>query len=57
MNGFINMYYHRDVYTLLNRLVHSVIDDIIGPVARAGSAEAAPPVEEANSILPGGLIE
>ena len=51
------MYYHRFVYTLLNSRVHSAIDDITSPVARAGIAEAAPPEEEANQIPPGGLIE
>ena len=49
--------YHRIVYTLLNRRVHSVIDDITGPVARAGSVEAEPLAEEANPIPPRGLIE
>ena len=51
------MYYHRLVYTLLNRLVHSVIDNIAGQVARAGNPKAVPPAEEANQIPPGGLIE
>ena len=57
VNRFISMYYYRSVYTLWNRRVHSVIDDITGPVARAGPAEAALPAEEANQIPPGGLIE
>ena len=51
------MYYHRFVYTLLNRPVHSVIDDITGLVACAYTADAAPPVEEANQVPSGGLIE
>ena len=51
------MYYHRSGYTLLNRRVHSVTDDITSPVARAGHAEAAPPAEEAYQIPPRGLIE
>ena len=51
------MYYHIFVYTLLNHRVHSVIDDITGPVARAGIAEAAPLAEEANQIPSRGLIE
>ena len=45
------------MYTLLNRCVHNVIDDITGPVAHAGSTEAASPAKEANRIPPGGLIE
>ena len=45
------------MYTLLNRRVHSVIDDVIGPVACAGPAEATPPAEKPNQIPPGGLIE
>ena len=53
----ISMYYHRSGYTLLNRRVHSFIDDITGPIARVGSAEAVQPAEEANQIPPGGLIE
>ena len=57
INRFISMYYHRFVYTLLNRNVHSVIDDITGLVARAGTTETALPAEEANQIPPGGLIE
>ena len=51
------MYYPRFVYALLNRHIHSVIDDITGPVARVSIAEAALPAEEANQIPPGGLIE
>ena len=51
------MYYHRFVYTLLNRRIHNVIDDIIGLVAHDGIAEAASPAEENNQILVGGLIE
>ena len=51
------MHYHRLVHTLLNRRVHSVINDITGQVARTGNAETAPPAEEANQIPPGGLIE
>ena len=51
------MYYHRFVHTLLDRRAHSVIDDITGPVARAGNAETAPPAEKANQVPPGGLIE
>ena len=43
------------MYTLLNRRVYSVIDDITGTVA--GTTEAAPSVEEANQVPPGGLIE
>ena len=57
VNGFIYMYYHRSVYTLLNRCVHSIIDDITGPAARASTAEAAPPAKNASQIPPGGLIE
>ena len=53
----ICMYYHKLVYTLLNRHVHNVIDDIIGQVAHAGNPEAAPPTEEANQVPLGGLIE
>ena len=53
----ISMYYHRLVYTLLNRRIHSVIDDITGQVASAGNPDAAPPAEEANQVPPGGLIE
>ena len=45
------------MYTFLNHLVYSVIDDITGPVAHAGTVEAAPPMEEANEIPLGGLIE
>ena len=45
------------MYTLLNRCVHSVIDDITGQVARLDIAEAAPPAEEANQVPPGGLHE
>ena len=51
----ICMYYHRSLYTLWNHRVHSVIDDITGPVACAGEAE--PLAEEANSIPLGELIE
>ena len=47
------MYYHRYVCTLLNYRVHTVIDDITGPVARAYTAEVAPLAEEANQIPPG----
>ena len=57
INRFINMYHHIIVYTLLNRPVHTVIDDITGPIARAGSAEVAPPAHDANQIPLGGLIE
>ena len=49
--------YHRIVFTLLNRRVHSVIDDTTGQVARSDNVEAAPPAEEANQVPPGGLIE
>ena len=45
------------MYILLNRRVHSVIDDIIGQVAHPDIAEAAPPAEEANPVPPGGLNE
>ena len=45
------------MYTLLNRRVHSVIDDIIGQVARPDIAEAATPAEEANLVPLGGLNE
>ena len=51
------MYYHRLVYTLLNRRVHSAIGDITCQVALAGNSEAAPPVELANQVPLGGLIE
>ena len=51
------MYYHRPMYTLLNRHVHSVINNITGQVARGGNPEAAPPAEEANQVPLGGLIE
>ena len=44
----ISIYNHRYGFTLLNHRVHSAIDDIIGPIARAGLAEVAPPAEEAN---------
>ena len=47
------MYYHRLVYTLLNRRVYSVIGDITGQVARTGDPEAAPPTEEINQIPSG----
>ena len=57
MNGFVSMYYHRSVYTLLNRRVYSIFNDITGTVARASTTETAPSVEEANQIPPGGLIE
>ena len=57
INMFISMYYHKSVYTLLNRRVHSVIDDIISLLACASTAEATTPVEEANQIPPGWLIE
>ena len=53
----ISMYYHRLVCILLNRRVHSVIDDITGQVVRAGNPEAAPPAEETNQVPPGRLIE
>ena len=53
----LGMYYHRFVYTLLNRRVHSVIDDITCSVARTGTAETAPPVDKANQIPLGGLNE
>ena len=53
----ISMYYHRLAYILSNRRVHSVINDITCQVARAGNPEAAPPVEEANQVPPGELIE
>ena len=43
-----NMYYHRFVYTLLNRRVHSVIDNITGQVALAGHLETAPHAQDAN---------
>ena len=49
--------YHRIVYTLLNRRVHSVIDDITGPVGRPGGSETAPPPEETDPVPPGGLNE
>ena len=51
------MCYHRAVYTLFNRRIYSVIDDITGLVACAGFAEVAPFVEEANQIPPRGLME
>ena len=57
INRFISMYYHRLVYTLLNRHVHSVISDITGQVARADDPKAALPAEETNQVPPGGLIE
>ena len=38
------------MYTLFNRCVHSIIDDVIGPVASAGTAEAALSAKEANQI-------
>ena len=43
------------MYTLLNRRVYSVIDDITGQVARLDDAEATPPMEEANQVPLGGL--
>ena len=46
------MYCHRFVYTLLKRRVYGVIDGITGPVARANSAEAVPPAQDANKIPP-----
>ena len=45
------------MYTLLNRRIHSIIDDITSSVARASIAEAALPAEESDQIPPGGLIE
>ena len=45
------------MYTLLNRRVHSVIDDITGQVTRPEDTEAAPPTEEAHQVPPGGLNE
>ena len=45
------------MYTLLNRRVYGVIDDIIGQVARPDNTEAVPPTEEANQVPLGGLIE
>ena len=48
------MYYHRNMYTLLNRRVHNAIDGIAGLVAHAGLTEAAPPVENAHAISPRG---
>ena len=45
------------MYTLLNRRVHSVIDDITGQLARPDNAAAAPPAEEANPVPLGGLNE
>ena len=51
------MYYHKSVCTLLNRRVHSVIDDITGQVARSSGFETAPPTEETNPVPPGGLNE
>ena len=41
----------------MNHCVHSVIDDIAGPVAHASPVEAALLAKEANQIPPGGLIE
>ena len=51
------MYYDRFVYTLLNRHVYSVIDDITGQVARPDNAEGIPLAEEANQVPPRGLNE
>ena len=53
----LSIYYHIFVYILLNRRVHSVIDDITDQVARAGNPEVAPPVEKANQVPPRGPIE
>ena len=53
----ISMYCHRLVCTLLNRSVHSVIDDITCQVARVGDPESVPPEKEANQVPPEGLIE
>lgn len=47
------MNYHKSGYILLNRCVHSVIDDNTGPVASADVAKAAPPAGEANQIPAG----
>ena len=40
------------MYTLLNRHVHSVIDDITGQVAHPDDTAAAPPAEETNQVPP-----
>ncbi|XXG90244.1 hypothetical protein AAC387_Pa12g2058 [Persea americana] len=48
---------YKIVYTLLNRRVHSVIDDITGQLARFDNAEAAQLAKEANPVPPGGLNE
>ena len=53
----LNKLLHGIVYTLLNRCIHSVIDDIIGQLARSDNTEAAPPAEEANQVPPGELNE
>ena len=45
------------MYTLLNRRVHSIIDDITGQVAHPDDTAAAPPAEEANQVPPGVLNE
>ena len=45
------------MYTLLNRRVHSVTDDITGQVARSSGLETAPPTEETTPAPPGGLNE
>ena len=43
------------MYTLLNRRVHSVIDDITGQVARPVDTDATPPAEETNQVPLGEL--
>ena len=45
------------MYTLFNRCVHSVIDDITGQVARPDNIEAAPPAEEVHQGPPRELNE
>ena len=45
------------MYILLNRRVHSAINDIIGQIARPDDIEVAPPVEEAHQVPLGGLNE
>lgn len=52
----VSMCNHRSIYTLLNCRIHSVIDDIIGPTARAGHAQATAPAD-ITPVPPRELVE
>ena len=45
------------MYTLLNRRVHGITDDITGSATRAGPSETNQAAEEAHALPPGGLAE